>query len=169
MENEMVTTNTTSAVTTMEAVLHHWQGHRSLTRRVIEAFPENELFTFSIGGMRPFSTIILELIDISDRGIEGIATDQWKTLDNHDDASLVPPTKEEVLKRWDEITEKINSYWALIAPQRFAEDVLAFGMYEGKAFKILQYFIDNEIHHRGQGYVYLRALGVQPPPFWDRP
>ncbi|RYD85889.1 MAG: damage-inducible protein DinB, partial [Sphingobacteriales bacterium] len=30
------------------------------------------------------------------------------------------------------------------------------------------YFIDNEIHHRGQGYVYLRALGIEPPFFWER-
>ena len=28
--------------------------------------------------------------------------------------------------------------------------------------------IDNEIHHRGQGYVYLRALGIEPPAFYDR-
>ena len=28
--------------------------------------------------------------------------------------------------------------------------------------------IDNEIHHRGQGYVYLRALGKEPPPFYER-
>jgi uncharacterized damage-inducible protein DinB len=27
--------------------------------------------------------------------------------------------------------------------------------------------IDKEIHHRGQGYVYLRALGIEPPPFYD--
>ena len=26
----------------------------------------------------------------------------------------------------------------------------------------------NEIHHRGQGYVYLRALGIEPPPFYER-
>ena len=24
------------------------------------------------------------------------------------------------------------------------------------------------VHHRGQGYVYLRALGIEPPPFWER-
>jgi uncharacterized damage-inducible protein DinB len=30
------------------------------------------------------------------------------------------------------------------------------------------YVVDNEIHHRGQGYVYLCALGVEPPPFWER-
>ena len=27
-------------VLTAEALLDHWQGHRKLTRRVIEAFPE---------------------------------------------------------------------------------------------------------------------------------
>jgi uncharacterized damage-inducible protein DinB len=26
----------------------------------------------------------------------------------------------------------------------------------------------NEIHHRGQGYVYLRTLGIEPPPFYER-
>jgi len=57
------------------ALLEHWQGHRRLTRRVIEAFPEDQLFSFSI---------------------------------------------------------------------------------------------DNEIHHRGQAYVYLRALGIEPPPFYER-
>ena len=30
------------------------------------------------------------------------------------------------------------------------------------------YTIDNEIHHRGQGYVYLRALGLEPPAFYER-
>ena len=30
------------------------------------------------------------------------------------------------------------------------------------------YLIDNEVHHRGQGYVCLRALGVEPPPFRER-
>jgi len=30
------------------------------------------------------------------------------------------------------------------------------------------YAVDNEIHHRGQGYVYLRALGVAPPAFYER-
>ena len=33
---------------------------------------------------------------------------------------------------------------------------------------LLFYVIDNEIHHRGQGYVYLRALGIEPPLFYDR-
>ena len=30
------------------------------------------------------------------------------------------------------------------------------------------YAVDNEIHHRAQGYVYLRALGIEPPAFYER-
>jgi uncharacterized damage-inducible protein DinB len=33
---------------------------------------------------------------------------------------------------------------------------------------LVLYVIDNEIHHRGQGTVYLRALGIEPPPFYER-
>jgi uncharacterized damage-inducible protein DinB len=32
----------------------------------------------------------------------------------------------------------------------------------------LLYVVDNEIHHRAQGYVYLRALGIEPPLFHVR-
>ena len=44
-------------VETANDLLKNWQGHRRLTRRVIEAFPEDKLFEFSIGGMRPFSEL----------------------------------------------------------------------------------------------------------------
>jgi uncharacterized damage-inducible protein DinB len=33
---------------------------------------------------------------------------------------------------------------------------------------MILYAIDNEIHHRGQAYVYLRVLGIEPPAFFDR-
>jgi uncharacterized damage-inducible protein DinB len=69
------TTAPSAGIIPISAFLAHWQGHRRLTRRVIELFPEDKLFAFSI---------------------------------------------------------------------------------------------DNEIHHRGQGYVYLRALGIEPPGFYDR-
>jgi uncharacterized damage-inducible protein DinB len=35
-------------------------------------------------------------------------------------------------------------------------------------YDAILYAIDNEIHHRAQGYVYLRALDLEPPPFYER-
>lgn len=146
-------------------LLAHWQGHRSLTRRVIEAFPEEELFSFSIGGMRNFSQIISELLGIAGPGIREIATGKTAALNeeiNHGNC------KEKVLELWDQATEEINQYWNQIPLEHFQEEITVFGQYKGTVISTIFYFIDNEIHHRGQGYVYLRSLGIEPPAFYER-
>ena len=152
-------------VITPEALLDHWQGHRRLTRRLIEAFPEDKLFSYSVGGMRPFAQLAIEMIRMAGPGINGIVSRKWE---HFDDKKGAPTTKEGLLKLWDETTEEINTLWPQIEPGRFQEIDVAFGQWEGPVYWTLFYFIDNEIHHRGQGYVYLRTLGIEPPPFWDR-
>ena len=87
---------------------------------------------------------------------------------NRQVASGHKPTKKELLALWDETTEKINELWPQIPPHRFQEVDLAFGVYKAPLRFVIFYWIDNEIHHRGQGYVYLRSLGIEPPAFWDR-
>jgi uncharacterized damage-inducible protein DinB len=148
---------------TPDALLSHWQGHRRLTRRVIEAFPEDQMYTFSIGGMRTFGALALEMLSMAEPMARGTATGEWNL-------SFAPetPSKEEILGRWDESTARIDELWAQIPAERFRERMTAFGQYEGVVHDLLLYVIDNEVHHRGQGYVYLRALGVEPPPFWER-
>lgn len=155
---------------TPRELLDHWQGHRRLTRRVIEAFPEDSFFNYSIGGMRPFSELVREMMGLAAPGIRGMATGDWKTIDKFDyrSGASVPGTQEEVLRLWDEVTEQIDTFWPRITPQRFHEVDVAFGQYEGTVYSHIFYLIDNEIHHRGQGYVYLRSLGIEPPAFWDR-
>ena len=144
------------------ALLDHWQGHRRLTRRVIEAFPDDKLLTFSVGSMRPFGAMALELISIAEPMVRGVLTGQWST----DRASAT--TKSDILRLWDESTTAIDHQWPQIQPERFQETLTAFGQYPGKAHSLVLYAIDNEIHHRGQGYVYLRALGIDPPAFYER-
>ncbi len=146
-----------------EAMLEHWQGHRRLTRRVIAAFPEDQLFTFSIGGMRTFGSLSLELLSIGVPMLKGIATDQWDARKEADRVS-----KDEILRRWDEDAKDLDRFWTQIPPQRFGEERTAFGQDPGKVHDLVLYAIDNEIHHRGQGVVYLRALGIEPPPFYER-
>jgi uncharacterized damage-inducible protein DinB len=152
------------------ALLEHWQGHRRVTRRVIQAFPEDELFKFSVGGMRPFASMTFEMISMASAGIQGIATRTWAMGQElmHHSGDPVPGTREALLRAWDETTDLINTLWPGIPPQRFREVDTAFGLYEGVIYGLLLYWIDNEIHHRGQGYVYLRALGIEPPAFYDR-
>ncbi|HEY8935871.1 MAG TPA: DinB family protein [Cyclobacteriaceae bacterium] len=164
MKTNVMQETTLSPVITPEAFLNHWQGHRRVTRRIIEAFPEDKLFNFAVGGMRPFAELATEIIRMSSPGIDGILTGKWDRFDY----SPAAQTKKEILQQWDEVTEKINTLWPQIPAQRFLENDVAFGQYEGPIYGTLLYFVDNEIHHRGQGYVYLRALGIEPPPFWNR-
>jgi uncharacterized damage-inducible protein DinB len=148
---------------TPHALLDHWQGHRRLTRRVIDAFPEDKLFSFSLGSMRPFGAMAIEMLSIALPMVRGIVDDKW-------DSSFSRETrpKSEILRLWDDSTAQINATWVKIPTGRFQETMKAFGQYEGKVHDLVLYAIDNEIHHRGQGYVYLRALGIEPPPFYER-
>lgn len=161
---------TEGLVLTANQLLDHWQGHRRLTRKLIEAFPEKELFHYSIGGMRPFSALAIEMIEMAGPGIHGIRTGKWKSFGDMKDTfdEPTPNTKSELLRLWDLVTAAIDNLWPQIPSHRFQEHDVAFGMYEGLTYSTLFYFIDNEIHHRGQGYVYLRSLGIEPPAFWDR-
>ena len=145
------------------ALLDHWQGHRRLTRRVIDAFPEDKLLTYSVASMRPFGALAMELISIAEPMVRGIVTSDWTRLE-HPPAS----SKGEILRLWDESTAALDQLWAQIPPERFQETMVAFGQYPGKVYDLVLYAIDNEIHHRGQGYVYLRSLGIEPPAFYER-
>lgn len=153
-----------TGVLSSEQLLEHWQGHRRVTRRVIEAFPEDKLFSFSIGSMRPFSEMVMEFIKMAVPIAKGVATGEWVSWER----STTPGTKAELLALWDEATENLNAVWPTIPAHRFAEKDKAFGQWEGTGINTILYAIDNEIHHRGQAYVYLRALGIEPPAFYDR-
>src|SRR5687767_13466205 len=108
-------------------MLEHWQGHRRLTRRVIDAFPEDKLFTFSVGGMRPFGALALEMLGIGVPMLKGIASGEWDQAPGRD-----PIPKAEILRRWDEDTEVMNRLWAQIPSECFAETRTAFDQWPGK-------------------------------------
>jgi uncharacterized damage-inducible protein DinB len=152
-----------ASVISADSLLEHWLGHRRLSRRMIEAFPEVALFTFNVGGIRSFGALALEMLGMGAPFVRGVVTDTWEPFTTRELAS-----REELLELWDESTERITALWAQIPAERFGETIKAFGQYEGTVSDLLLYVIDNEVHHRGQGYVYLRALGIEPPPFWER-
>ena len=158
-----VTASPSALFISAKDLLHHWQGHRRLTRRVIEAFPDDKLFSFSVGGMRPFGELVLEMLAMAAPMAEGLVSNQWKQFATGDAKS-----KQEVLRLWDESTAANRETLASDPGERFQETLNAFGQYTDKGYVLMLYVIDNEVHHRGQGFVYLRALGITPPPFYER-
>jgi uncharacterized damage-inducible protein DinB len=163
-EVQNVDSQNQQVITTSE-LLEHWQGHRGLTRRLIEVYPEEHFFTYNIGGMRPFSDLVLELLAIGGPGLQEIVSGNTTKLDEHKEHGN---SKAKILEMWDEQTEVINANFNQIPVGRFHDTIKTFGEYEGTVLSSILYFIDNEIHHRGQAYVYLRSLGIEPPYFWER-
>ena len=113
--------------------------------------------------MRTFGDLSLELLTMALPMARGIATGEWAHSSDR-----TPRPKTEILRAWDSDTPQIEALWKTIPAERFRETAMAFGQYPGIVHDLILYVIDNEIHHRGQGYVYLRALGIEPPPFYDR-
>lgn len=153
---------------TPDQLLQHWLGHRTLTRKTIQAFPDDKLFTYSVGGMRPFSGLAHEIATLAIVGIHGALTNEWKELEQLYPGKTQPETKEELLQLFDDATEYIAEFWPQIPDSRWQEMTMAMGQYEGSVYWSILYWIDNEIHHRAQGFVYLRSLGIEPPFFYDR-
>ncbi|MCY4779164.1 damage-inducible protein DinB [Sphingobacterium sp. UT-1RO-CII-1] len=151
----------TQAIISRQSLLRNWQDHRATTKRVIECFPEKELFEFSIGTMRTFGEIVKEMISLAVPGLESIINNKVEKY-NHDIPLF---TKAQLLERWDEDTTRINELFNKIPTERFKENFNMFSFYDYPIEDSIQYFIYNEIHHKGQGYVYLRALGIEPPSY----
>jgi uncharacterized damage-inducible protein DinB len=153
-----------AAVISPESFLAHWQAHRRLTRKVIAAFPAESFATFSVGGMRPFSTLASEIVGMATPTAHGVLTGDWEAFADR----KAPATQADMLAAWDETTAELDEIMPKIPLSRYQETMTAFGQWTMPAHDLFLYVIDNEIHHRAQGYVYLRALGIQPPQFFDR-
>lgn len=115
--------------------------------------------------MCPFAELVYEFLNMAEPGIRGIPTGQWQKWA---DAEKVN-TKKELLELWDKATEAIDRIWPTVPVERWEQQDVALGQWSGNGTSFIFYYIDNEIHHRGQGYVDLCSLGIEPPAFWDRP
>ncbi|MDQ3461037.1 MAG: DinB family protein [Deinococcota bacterium] len=151
---------------TSDALLEHWQGHRRLTRRTLEAFPEAELFSYlPAPPLRSFAEMMREALEI-EPVLRGVATGEWRWETRYEHVK----TKEAYLAAWDESNETLLRYWQDVSTKKLLEleaDHFFGGPPKTNLARVL-YLIDNEIHHRAQGYVYLRLLGRTPPAFYER-
>ncbi|MFJ7754582.1 DinB family protein [Peribacillus muralis] len=149
-----------------DGLLEILEGNRRLTMRVVEAFPEEELFHYATADkLRPFAEMIKEIMNIESAYIRGIALHVWDFQDSfaaistkEDLISACVAIREDTRKLWQEVTEETLE---VIEKDPF------FGPLQSH-FSRLQYGLENEIHHRGQGYIYLRTLGIEPPEFFVR-
>jgi uncharacterized damage-inducible protein DinB len=150
-----------TTLTTPASLLEHWQGHRRVTRQTIELFPEDQLFSFQPAPpMRSFGELMIEVTGMIEPTLKGAEAGDfsWAGFGNM-------TSKAELLEAWDANTRQINEAFARIPETRWTQTVTAFNFTQPMSDFIL-YLLENEIHHRAQGYVYLRLLKLEPPFFY---
>jgi len=150
-------------VLTLEQFVKHFQGHRRLTIRTIEAFPEDQLFSFKAESMRTFGDLAGEILLVERYTLSGIITGHWVWQTPEPVAS-----KQALLSAFDVQAKESPGLFGQLTGERLAAvEKDEFGHTSANRDRLL-YMVDNEIHHRAQGYVYLRLLGLAPPAFWER-
>lgn len=155
---------TAESLLTPAQLLAHWQGHRQLTRRTIEAFPAEGFTQHHAPGMRTFQDMACELAAMLEYQLEWFRTGKahWdESVQEHQS-----PPRAEILAWWDRLTAELDAEFPKVGIEQWLTPVDSpFG--KMTPLTSVLYLIDNEVHHRGQGYVYLRELGVTPPPFYE--
>jgi len=148
-----------------------WEENRSLTLKVAHTFPDEHMLTsMPVPNMRPFARMLLEIAGLEHFFIRGLAEGIWEWIPDESTHPAIVDVKELY-----DILDRTRNYTQMMWPT-MTEDLLltphpAPSTFAGPAappIEWLQYAMENEIHHRAQGYTYLRHLGIEPPAFWDR-
>ena len=156
---------TEPCILTPADLLTYWLGHRRLTRRVIQAFPDTALFTFMPAPpMRSFAELIWEIHETTTYTLNVLLTGICPPTSR---GEVTWPDRAALLADWDALSARLDTDLPGVPPERYTQTLL-FPWQVETGFQAALGEIDNEIHHRGQGTVYLRLLGVKPPEFWER-
>jgi hypothetical protein len=148
---------------TPEVMLAYWQDERLQTRQMIESFPEDHLFFYSLNGMKPFSELVWELISMTIPAVVGITTGHWQPTGSFSrswNSMPKPMNKKELLQLWDKTTKEIDNLWAEMPEGRLQEKQTVFGLGSGPVYSFILRYVDQEIQHRCQAILYLRSLNL---------
>jgi uncharacterized damage-inducible protein DinB len=151
-------------VLSLEGFAKHFAGHRELTLKLVDAFPEEALSSHHAPEMRTFLDILKEIYQVEVYTMHGILSKEWF----YADIQVPFSTKTEIMAAFDALNTQTAAQWASITAERLNSVEKCLWMESASNTVRLMYMLDNEIHHRAQGYVYLRELGVTPPSFYER-
>ncbi len=148
-------------LTTPQTLFKHWQSHRAITRATLVLFPEDQLYSFQPAApMRSFGDLINEINSMIPSTLCGAENNDfsWAGLGSQ-------TSKAALLETWDANTVLIDEAFKRIPETRWTEVVTAWNFTQPMS-DFIKYLLENEIHHRAQGYVYLRLLKLEPPFFY---
>ncbi|MGL4612060.1 MAG: DinB family protein, partial [Trueperaceae bacterium] len=99
---------------TLEQFYNHWQGHRRLTIRTIEKFPDDKLFSYNVEPMRTFGEIAKEILEVEHSIIHGIVSGEWKWELKYNSVD----SKQELLAAFEELGKQTKENWLKLSTER---------------------------------------------------
>jgi len=135
--------------------------------RAIERLPEDKLDSRPIRDMRTPKELVVHWYGMSLRAVlEGAARGRIEDLDEPSIVARIK-TKAELLayckECWDVSTRAVGQ----LTDEKLAATVETPWGTSFPGTMCLGIALDESLHHRGQFYAYLRALGAEPPNMWD--
>ncbi|MBI1798194.1 MAG: hypothetical protein HYR73_00740 [Candidatus Eisenbacteria bacterium] len=148
----------------------HFRQIVGIAIRLADTLPENKLDSHPIPKMRTPRELIVHMFGMALRGVmEGTATGSISNVTETDEKTIAA-----TLKTRADISRYCRENWAAAdkAALAITDEKLAgivktpWGM-DFPGFVAVGVTYDEFIHHRGQLYAYLRALGCDVPMMWD--
>ncbi len=136
-----------------------WARIRTVTIETARAFPGERLDVRPVAAMRSAGQILAHILDTELAVVDGALTGDWRFGRGPHRISRV-----ETFERWSaKVRAETERALAGISDESlWAPAELPDGT-ELPRFLVLYSFVENELHHRGQLFAYLRLLGIKPP------
>jgi uncharacterized damage-inducible protein DinB len=148
---------------------YQWEEMRlinGITLRVIEAIPKDKIDARPIGAMRTPKELVAHMYTTMRTVAEGIARGSI-TADERADAGTELRSREDMIRYARDCWKAADQVMPILTDAQIQAMVKTpWGMdLPGHVCSTIIY--DEHLHHRGQLYAFLRALGVEPPFLWD--
>lgn len=139
-----------------------------ITLRVVEALPADKLDTHPIPNMRTPKELVTHMAETMRGVATGVIQGKIANYEEHEAAKVSAlRTRDELVASlkdaWNEADKAIRS----MSESQATASVETPWDFSPPGWLCVQIVFDEHLHHRGQLYTYLRALGAEPPFMWD--
>lgn len=144
---------------TKSAILKYWENVRKLTLRVFDLFPQDKFDFRPVDEVRSVAEQFDHILICELYARIGLLTGTWDKSAFSGERDLSRNRLRD--KLYSENKKTLGLFRMLPEGQFMKVYETPFGAISGEA--LIYETIDEEIHHRGNLYVYLRLLGIAPP------
>ncbi|MGE5177191.1 MAG: DinB family protein [Hyphomicrobiales bacterium] len=155
----------------LEYVRTLWEELRlvnGITRRLIEAIPADKIGSHPVKDMRTPTELIVHMAETMRGVADGAASGTIKDYEAGEKEIVAKvKSRDDLVRLMGDAWKHANKVVEGLKPEQMTNMVKTPWGMDFPGWVCIQIIFDEHVHHRGQLYAYLRALGVAPPNMWD--